>query len=274
MVTQLNDIQQATQFIQKATNHFQPEIAMILGSGLGPLADSIEAPIYLPYTDIPGIPTSTVKGHAGRFVFGMLNGKRVMVMQGRLHFYEGIGMEKIALPIRVMKNLGVQNLIITTATGGVNLQLKAGDLMLITDHINFVFHNPLIGENLDQFGPRFPDTSEIYTPALADIAREAAKENNIDLKEGTYLFVTGPTYETPAEVKMMQFLGTDVVGMSTFPEALVAGHCGLKVVGITYVANMAAGISKEPLSHDDVMETMKLVKDDFINLVNTIVEKI
>jgi len=197
----------------------------------------------------------------------------VIAMKGRFHFYEGHSLPTISIPVRVMKNLGVETLIITTATGGVNPEtVQTGDLMLITDHINLVYNNPLVGPNLDKFGPRFPDTSNAYTPRLQELAHSLAKTLDINLKSGTYLFTTGPTYETPAEVRMMQFLGTDVAGMSTVPETLTAAHASMEVVAITYVANMGAGITTEKLTHDDVIATMSLVQDDFVSLINHLVK--
>lgn len=270
-MSHIEHIQTATQYIQEVTKNFQPEIAIILGSGLGVIADEIENPTIIPYEDIPNFPLSTVHGHAGRLVLGHLNGKRILAMQGRLHYYEGYPMSILAFPIRVMKRLGVEKLLITTATGGVNYNLKAGDLMLIKDHVNFTFTNPLIGHNLEEFGPRFPDTSQTYTPHLQKLAKEVAQKQGISLKEGSYFFMTGPNYETPAEVQMAHVLGADVVGMSTVPEAIAAAHANIDVLGITYVANMAAGISEIPLTHEDVLETMKLVKDDFIKLLKGII---
>ncbi len=272
-MTQQEKINAAVDYLKKNGRHPSPTIGLILGSGLGSIAESINNPQIISYKDIPSFPMSTVEGHAGQLVFGQLEGKNVVVMQGRLHYYEGHKMDVLALPIRILKGLGVEQLVITSATGGVNeAKLKTGDLMLITDHINFVLTNPLVGQNLDEYGPRFPDTSEVYTPKLVDLAKKVAKDRNISLKEGIYLFTTGPTYETPAEVNMMKFLGTDVAGMSTFPEAVTASHCGIDVIGITYVANMATGISKEPLSHGDIMKTMEIVKDDFISLIEGIVQ--
>lgn len=271
----LTKIQNATDYIQEKIGDRSPTIGLILGSGLGVLADAIESPITIPYHEIPDFPQTHVKGHAGELVVGELKGKTVIVLKGRFHYYEGHSLQTISIPIRFFKKLGVEKMVITTATGGVNPDnVKTGDLMLITDHINFVYNNPLVGANLDEFGPRFPDTSMAYTPALCDKARAAAQKLNINLKEGTYLFTTGPSYETPAEVRMMQTLGADVAGMSTVPETLTAAHSGIQVVAITYIANLGAGLTNEVLTHDDVIATMSLVKDDFINLVNEIVAKL
>ncbi len=267
-------IQEALEVIQAKKPNFTPQIALILGSGLGVVADEIQDATVIPYQEIPHFPASTVKGHAGQLVLGHLMEKPVLAMQGRLHYYEGHHISTLAFPIRIMKKLGVEKLLITTATGGVNQDLQAGDLMLIKDHINFTFTNPLIGPNLKEFGPRFPDTSQTYTPALQTLAKQVAQDQGITLKQGNYFFVTGPSYETPAEVEMAKRLGADVVGMSTVPEALIATHTGIQILGITYIANMAAGISPIPLTHADVLETMKLVKDDFIKLIKGILEKI
>lgn len=269
----LNKIQNATDFLLKTLGERRPSVGLILGSGLGILADDIIDPMIIPYETIPEFPQTDVKGHAGQLVIGELEGKTVIAMKGRFHFYEGHPLATISIPIRVMKNLGVQTLIITTATGGVNSEnVKTGDLMLITDHINLVYNNPLVGPNLTNFGPRFPDTSTAYTPRLQQLAKTIATKLGINLKSGTYLFTSGPSYETPAEVRMMQFLGTDVAGMSTVPETLTAAHAGMDVVAITYVANMGAGISKEKLTHEDVIATTSLVQEDFISLINHLVK--
>lgn len=271
----IKKINRATDYLRTRLGDRTPTVGLILGSGLGVLADSIEHPLVIPYGEIPDFPQTHVKGHAGELVVGTLQGKTVIVLKGRFHYYEGHRLDAIGLPIRVFKNLGVEQLVITTATGGVNPdKVKMGDLMLITDHINWVGTNPLVGPNLAEFGPRFPDTSNAYTPRLQELARRIAKDLKIDLKEGTYLFTTGPSYETPAEVRMMQVLGTDVAGMSTVPETLTAAHAGMEVVAITFVANMGAGLSKEKLTHDDVMATMELVKDDFIGMVEAIVKEL
>ena len=270
-----NKINRATDYLKVRLGDLRPTVGLILGSGLGVIADAIEEPLVIPYGEIPDFPQTHVKGHAGQLVVGTLKGKTVIVLKGRFHYYEGHRLDTIGIPIRVFKKLGVEDLVITTATGGVNENnVKMGDLMLITDHINWVGTNPLVGPNLAEFGPRFPDTSKAYTPQLQDLARGIAKELKINLKEGTYLFTTGPSYETPAEVRMMQVLGADVAGMSTVPETLTAAHAGMAVVAITFVANMGAGLTDEKLTHDDVMATMDLVKDDFIGLVEGLVEKI
>lgn len=269
----LNKIKIAAEFI-KSKSKYTPEIGLILGSGLGSLADTIENPEYFDYADIPNFPTSTVEGHKGRLVIGLLKGKQVIAMQGRFHYYEGYLMNEVTFPIRVMKLLGVSKLVVTNACGAVNTDLKPGDLMVITDHINLSGSNPLIGRNLDEFGPRFPDMSESYNKDLRNKVLAAGKELGLDLKQGVYTMLSGPTYETPAEIRMVRILGGDTVGMSTVPEVIVSNHSGIKTVGISCITNMAAGILDQPLSHEEVMETSTKVKNDFINLMNKIVETI
>jgi purine-nucleoside phosphorylase len=251
-----------------------PKIGLILGSGLGVLADEIENPVKISYQEIPNFPVSTVEGHAGQLVFGTLKGAKVVAMQGRFHFYEGYSLDKVTSPVRVMKELGVENLIVTNAAGGINESFEAGDLMLITDHINNMGTNPLIGPNDSNIGVRFPDMSESYDGKLRDMAKNSAQELNIKLREGVYVGNTGPSYETPAEVRALRILGGDAVGMSTVPEVIVAKHAGLHVLGISCISNMAAGILDQPLSHDEVIETTEKVRVNFLNLVKSIVLKI
>jgi purine-nucleoside phosphorylase len=265
-------IDKSVQFL-KEKSPTTPEIGLILGSGLGVLADEIENPIKVPYDQIPEFPVSTVEGHAGQLVFGTLQGKSVVAMQGRFHFYEGYSLDKVTFPVRVMKELGVTTLVVTNAAGGVNESFQPGDLMIISDHLNFG-QNPLIGPNDSRFGARFPDMSEAYTKELRAIAKEVANELNISIKEGVYVGMTGPSYETPAEIKMLRTLGGDAVGMSTVPEVIVARHANLKVLGISCISNMAAGILDQPLTHDEVIETTEKVKTDFLSLVKQIVKKI
>ena len=269
-MSQLAPIHEAVQAIQAKTKGFYPEIGMILGSGLGLLADEITDAVYIPYEEIPHFPSSTVPGHTGRLVFGHLEGKRVMVMQGRFHFYEGHDIAVLGLPVRVMHLLGVKQLVVTNAAGGTNPSFVEGDLMLIRDHINFAFSNPLMGPNLNSLGPRFPDTSTAYSARLMDVARKVAQARGITLREGVYQFMTGPSYETPAEVRMAQSLGADAVGMSTVPEVHAAVHCGLEVLGISYISNLAAGISGKALSHAEVVETIESIKDKLIDLMRGI----
>lgn len=264
------ELNEAVSFIQERLP-FQPEVALILGSGLGDLANEIENPVKIKYDDIPHFPVSTVEGHAGQFVIGVFEGRKVIAMQGRFHFYEGYSMQTCTFPVRVMKLLGVQNLLLTNAAGGANTAYVPGDLMLITDHLNFAGSNPLIGKNDDQMGPRFPDASNVYDKHLNLEIRQIAKSLGIRLQEGVYAMSPGPSYETPAEVRMLRILGADAVGMSTVPEALVANHMGMKVTGISCITNMAAGILDQPLHHGEVVETANMVKLTFTKLIRSIV---
>ncbi|WP_147533855.1 purine-nucleoside phosphorylase [Bacillus marasmi] len=265
-----DQIKNAAQFLQEKYQH-APKIGLILGSGLGVLADEIEAAVKIPYHSIPDFPVSTVEGHAGQLVFGKLNGVEVVAMQGRFHYYEGYSFDKVTFPVRVMKHLGVESLIVTNAAGGINENFEPGDLMLISDHINNMGSNPLIGQNDAQLGPRFPDLSESYSRQLRDKAKEIAQQLNISIKEGVYVGNTGPSYETPAEVRMLRILGGDAVGMSTVPEVIVARHAGLNVLGISCISNMAAGILDQPLTHDEVIETTEKVKANFIKFIKAII---
>lgn len=252
----------------------QPEIGLILGSGLGVLADEIENPTKIPYNEIPGFPVSTVEGHAGQLVIGTLQGKKVIAMQGRFHFYEGYSLDKVTLPVRVMKQLGVKSLIVTNAAGGINESFTPGDLMIITDHINNAGINPLIGPNDSTQGVRFPDMSTAYNKKYIELAKSVASKLNIDIKEGVYVGNTGPSYETPAEIRMLRTIGGDAVGMSTVPEVVVARHETIEVLGISCISNMAAGILDQPLSHNEVIETTEKVKVNFLTLVKGIVKEI
>ncbi len=267
----LDAIKKSAEYISaKLTN--KPEIGLILGSGLGVLAEEIQNPVVIPYTEIPEFPVSTVEGHAGQLVIGELEGKNVIAMQGRFHFYEGYAMDKVTFPVRVMKYLGVEKLIVTNAAGGVNESFEAGDLMILSDHINNMGTNPLIGPNNNEFGARFPDMSEPYCKELRKLARDVAAEIGLKVQEGVYVGNTGPSYETPAEVRMLRTLGGDAVGMSTVPEVIIARHSGMKVLGISCISNMAAGILDQPLTHDEVMETTEMVKANFLQFVKTIVK--
>lgn len=252
----------------------KPKIGLILGSGLGSLADEIEKPVKIKYEDIPHFPKSTVEGHAGQLVIGQLGGKTVVAMQGRFHFYEGYPLRDVTFPVRVMIGLGIDSLIVTNAAGGVNTDFKPGDLMIITDHINHTGQNPLMGENLDELGPRFVDMSNAYDRDYIKIAKNSAKKQGLDIKSGVYTWFTGPTYETSAEVKMARILGGDAVGMSTVPEVIVANHQGIKSLGISCITNMATGILDQPLRHDEVVETSMRVKEDFEKLLLDIIKNI
>ncbi|MFP7297770.1 purine-nucleoside phosphorylase [Neobacillus niacini] len=269
----IEKIQNAAGFLKGKYSN-TPQVGLILGSGLGVLADEIENPVKIPYNEIPDFPISTVEGHAGQLVFGLLNGVEVVAMQGRFHFYEGYGMDKVTFPVRVMKELGVDMLIVTNAAGGVNESFEAGDLMIITDHINFMGTNPLIGPNDSKLGARFPDMSEAYSKELRAIAKDIAAQINLNVKEGVYFGNPGPVYETPAEVRMVRTLGGDAVGMSTVPEVIVARHSGMKVLGISCISNMAAGILDQPLTHDEVIETTERVKANFLLYIKEIVRSI
>lgn len=251
----------------------KPEIGIILGSGLGNLASQINDPIEINYKDIPDFPTSSVKGHSGKLIFGKLSGKNLVAMQGRIHYYEGQGIDKTVFPTKILCQLGIKYLIVTNACGGVNTSFNPGDLMLIKDHINFTGVNPLIGPNDDKIGSRFPDQSFTYNKDLRDIAKNAAKELNFELKEGVYMWFTGPVYETPAEVRMARIVGADAVGMSTVPEVIVANHRGVKILGISAITNMAAGILDKPLNHEEVIDVSSKIQDKFENLVKKVIEK-
>ena len=251
----------------------QPQIGVILGSGLGPFYEQLQPRTEVAYGDIPNFAASTVSGHAGKLVFGQLEGKSLIVMAGRFHYYEGYQLSQIVFPVRVMARLGVKTLVVTNAAGGINKAFSPGDLMLIDDHINMLGTNPLIGKNLDEFGLRFTDMSTAYTPHLKDLAMQAAA-NSIDLKRGVYLATTGPTYETPAEIRMMRVMGADAVGMSTIPEVIVARHCGLDIIGISCITNMAAGILNQPLSHEEVYDTAEKAKHKFIKLLSAIIARV
>ncbi|HLQ70603.1 MAG TPA: purine-nucleoside phosphorylase [Bacillota bacterium] len=258
---------EAKHVIQTYTS-VKPEIGLILGSGLGVMADDIENPTIIPYEDIPHFPSSTVAGHKGCLVIGTLHNKNVVAMQGRFHYYEGYTMDQVTFPVRVMKELGIHSLIITNAAGGINHTFSPGDLMIIDDHLNLMGDNPLIGPNEAEFGVRFPDMSRVYDKVYMDIAQRCAKELNINLRSGVYVGNTGPTYETPAEIQMLRTLGGDAVGMSTVPEAIVAAHANLRILGISCISNMASGILDQPLSHDEVIETTKHVEKSFIKLIH------
>lgn len=266
-------VNESADFI-KASLPVLPEVAMILGSGLGVLADSLENPVTLDYKAIPHFPLSTVEGHAGQFVVGELSGKQVVIMKGRFHMYEGYTAAEVTFPIRVLKKLGVKTLIVTNAAGGINTEYASGELMIIKDHINFTSRNPLIGPNLDEFGVRFPDMSEAYSKRLRAIAHETAASQGFALQEGIYVGLLGPSYETPAEIRMFRILGADAVGMSTVSEVLVARHSGIEVLGISCISNMAAGILDQALSHEEVMETTERVKGKFLALVKGIVPQL
>ncbi len=263
-------IQEAAQYISSKSS-IQPEIGLILGSGLGVLADLIEDGVAISYQDIPYFPVSTVEGHEGELLLGTIKGRPVVMMKGRFHMYEGYGPEVTAFPVRVMKELGVKSLLVTNAAGGVNKEFEPGDLMIISDHLNMTGSNPLIGPNDAALGVRFPDMSEAYSLRLRTIAKKTAKARGFKVKKGVYAGLLGPTYETPAEIVMLRTMGADAVGMSTVSEVIVARHAGIEVLGISCISNMAAGILNQPLSHDEVMETTERVREKFLGLVLDII---
>lgn len=248
------------------------DIAVILGSGLGGYEDELLDPVEIDYDEIPGFPLSTVPGHAGRFIVGTIREKRVLVMSGRFHSYEGYSMDKVTLPVRVMSLMGVNTLIITNAAGAVNTEYRPGDLVLLEDFINLSGKNPLRGRNLDRFGPRFPDMSQAYDKQLRDIARAEAEKLGITVRQGVYCWMNGPCFETPAEIRMARVLGADLVGMSTVPETIVARHCGMRVLGISSVTNMAAGVLDKPINHEEVLQVGESLKVPFRKLVNAVID--
>jgi purine-nucleoside phosphorylase len=265
--------EEAADYIRQQTS-LQPEVGLILGSGLGVLADYITDATTIEYGDIPHFPVSTVEGHAGELLIGRLNGRAVVMMKGRFHMYEGYAPELTSFPVRVMRELGVTKLVVTNAAGGINTGYEPGDLMLISDHINLTGSNPLIGINEDRFGVRFPDMSEAYSRRLRMLAQETAQAAGFSLREGVYIGVLGPSYETPAEIRMMRMLGADAVGMSTIAEVVAARHCLIEVLGISCISNMASGILDQPLSHEEVIETTERVKSRFLQLVSDVVPKL
>ncbi len=247
-----------------------PQIALILGSGLGDLVEDIKNKNVLPYEDIPNFPLSTVKGHKGNLIMGELSGKKILAMQGRFHYYEGYTMKEITFPIRVMSKLGIETLVVTNAAGGINENFQPGDLMIIEDFINLQGTNPLIGPNLDDFGVRFPDMSMAFDRELRDLIVQCGEELDMPIKRGVYAAMTGPSFETPAEIRMLRLLGADAVGMSTVPEVIVARHSGIRVAGISCISNMAAGILEQPLSHEEVIQTTDRIKGKFKELIKRI----
>ncbi len=249
-----------------------PEIGLILGSGLGGIAEGLEGAVRVPYSAVPGMPEPTVEGHGGSFVFGVRRGRPVVALDGRVHFYEGYPQSEVALPVRIMSRLGVGTLILTNAAGGINTSFTPGTIMLISDHINCSGGNPLIGPNPDSFGPRFPDMSDVYTRSLREKLKEKAAENGIELREGVYVMYSGPNYETPAEIRFFRAIGGDAVGMSTVPEAIVAAHCGMKVIGLSCITNMAAGVLDRKLDHKEVLEAAKKASGRMAGLLDAAID--
>ncbi|MEX2462100.1 MAG: purine-nucleoside phosphorylase [Paenibacillaceae bacterium] len=276
----LEQILEAAAFLKAKLADRKPQIALILGSGLGDLAEQITNPVMVSYSEVPYFPVSTVAGHAGRFVIGDLEGKCVIAMQGRFHYYEGYTMRQVTLPVYVMKQLGVNALVITNAAGGMNRAFKAGDLMLLCDHLNRTGDNPLIGSNYDELGLRFPDMSEAYSRSYRELAHTVAQEvrdglgKPLKLQEGVYAGISGPAYMTPAELTMLANLGGDAVGMSTVGEVVAAKHCGLQVLGISCITDMAIGAELSPLTHEQVMATAERTKPMFIGLVKAFVREV
>ena len=270
----MEKIDQVADAVRARTDH-KPEIGMILGSGLGSLADSIQNPDKIPYPELPGWPVSTVQGHSGQLVIGELEGKNVLVMQGRSHFYEGYDMPLVGLPIRVMKRLGIETLVVTNAAGAVHPDFEPGDLMLITDHLNLIGmagNNPLRGPNLDEFGPRFPDMSKVYDRELMDLARKIAKENHLGMREGVYVCLAGPSFETPADLRFLRAVGVDAVGMSTVPEATVARHSGMRVLGISGISNKANLDGETETTHEEVLEAGAVLVPKLMTLVQGVLQ--
>jgi purine-nucleoside phosphorylase len=249
----------------------EPRIAVVLGSGLGSFADDFEEAVGIPYEEIPGFVRSTAQGHAGRLVIGKVDTVPVLAMQGRVHYYEGYSLEEVTFPVRTFGLLGVKTLILTNAAGGINVQLTQGALMVISDHLNLMGVNPLRGPNDERFGPRFPDMSAVYSPELQELVVDEAKSIGVEVRRGIYGALSGPSYETPAEIHLLRGLGADAVGMSTVPEAIVARHMGLEVLGISCITNMAAGISDEPINHEEVMATGDRVRGTFTELLRCVI---
>ncbi len=263
----LSQVEACVAVIRQRAPGFTPTIGVILGSGLGAFADSLERKTTIAYSELPHFPQSSVHGHAGRLVLGFRGSVPIVAMQGRVHFYEGYSAVQVGFPTRVLCSLGIRALTVTNAAGGINTGYKVGDLMAMTDHLNLAGYHPLIGPNEEKFGPRFPDMSHAYDPALLLVLRAAAKHENVAIREGVYASLSGPSYETPAEIRMLRTLGADAVGMSTVPEVIVAAHMGVKVAGISCITNLAAGIGTEKLSHAEVSETANRVKDVFARLL-------
>ena len=252
----------------------EPRIALVLGSGLGDFGNEFEDAVAIPYQEIPGFPTSTVAGHAGRLVIGKVENVPVLAMQGRVHFYEGYSLEEVTFPVRTFKLLGIKTLVLTNAAGGIDVQLSQGALMLISDHLNLMGVNPLRGPNDERFGPRFPDMSAVYSRELQEMACEEAQAMGVELRRGIYAALAGPSYETPAEIHMLRGFGADAVGMSTVPEAIVARQMGIEVLGISCITNMAAGLGNEPINHEEVVETGKQVRETFTRLLRRLVVRL
>jgi len=264
-------IQAAYDFIRTKTNA-KPTVGIVLGSGLGNFCDNLMCTATISFAEIPRFPVATVKGHVGKFIFANFNGIEIVALQGRLHYYEGYTQQEVTMPMRIMQLLGVKTVILTNAAGGINISFSPGDIMQIVDHINFSGSNPLIGKNLERFGPRFPDMGDVYTKTLREELKLRAEAAGIPLKEGVYAMYSGPSFETPAEIRFFRSMGADAVGMSTVPEAIVAHHGGLNVIGLSCIANMAAGILDQKLSHEDVIRTANQVRDKLAKVLSLAIE--
>ena len=272
-MTYFDRVQEAAEWVRERIGR-RPDVAIVLGSGLGDFAAALAEQTSFAYGDIPNWPASAIVGHAGKLVVGTLGGKRVAALSGRAHFYEGHDLQTVTFATRVIGTLGVKTLILTNAAGGINLTFKPGTLMLMDDHINLMGSNPLIGPNDERFGPRFPDMSEVYSTRLRQLAGDAARARGLALAHGVYAALHGPSYETPAEIRYLRTIGADAVGMSTAPEAVVARHMGVDVLGISCITNMAAGVLPQPLVHDEVMEVARRVRGEFCALLEGIVERL
>jgi purine-nucleoside phosphorylase len=264
----------AARTIRARANVDDARVAIVLGSGLGGFADDFKEAVSIPYNEIPGFVTSTAEGHAGRLVIGKVEQVPVIAMQGRVHFYEGYSLEEVTFPIRVFKLLGIKTVVLTNAAGGIDVQLTQGALMVISDHLNLMGVNPLRGPNDEKFGVRFPDMTEVYSRELQEIAIEESRAMGVEVRRGIYAALSGPSYETPAEIHMLRTFGADAVGMSTVPEAIVARQAGLNVLGISCITNMAAGISDEPINHEEVMETGNRVRNTFAQLLRQVITRL
>ena len=269
----LNQINEALQYIQSETD-VKPEIGIILGTGLGGLATEIEVEHFIPYGEIPNFPLSTVETHEGKLILGQLGGKKVVAMQGRFHFYEGYSMKQITFPVRVMKKLGIRTLLISNAAGGMNPDFRRGDLMIIIDHINLLGDNPLIGANLDEFGPRFPDMSEPYSKELITLAEKVASDNNIPVQKGVFVAVSGPNLETRAEYRFLKNIGADIVGMSTVPENIVAVHSGIKVLGISVITDECFPDTLQPVNVQEIIETAQKTEPKLTLIMKNVIEQL
>ena len=272
MHAQLNKVNESLAFLERETE-LRPQIAVVLGTGLGGLADKIEAAAVIPYKNIPTFPISTVISHEGRLIFGSLGGKTVLAMQGRFHFYEGYEQKEITFPIRVMAAMGIKTLLISNAAGGLDLSFQAGDLMLISDHINLTGQNPLRGENVDEWGPRFPDMTAPYNRGLINLARKAAKDLGIKIHKGVYVGVPGPSMETAAETRFLRIIGADAVGMSTIPEVIVAVHAGLRVLGLSVITNVNDPDNYQPAPLEQVIATARGAEPTLVRLVEEILRR-